>query len=324
MNGPHQRCAPPDEARCGSGAGPRRQPDACCHHVVVAHAYVHIGLPKTGTTAFQQVLNHLDDDLRTRGIRVLKDQSPIADSSLPTLALPLGACVIRGDLDAWFRQLSPHTLLTEYLSAAQASIERQSNSLEPTIIASFEGLSLMRTTAEVLRLRSLFASREVHIILVRREQSTWVPSLRRELVAAGVRTWSPYASSCSNLSDDSWLFDHQSLIDVITKTLGQSALTVIDYEDAVAAEFSIIPALWRSCGLPEDLLRRSELGRIWAHRSPALEAHHLQQDLESVDDVQQLRDIVVRQAHELGQIHSSISWRITSPMRTLRQRFGRP
>ncbi len=284
----------------------------------MSKAFVHIGLPKTGTTSFQSTLQHAYAALLESGVRVLTYEGSIDSMAAPTLALQLGPIVIRPELDAWFRQLMPETVLPEFLRECEASVRCTVAAEEPIVVASFEGLSLMRTREEVARLRELFAPRELFVIFVLREKESYRKSFRRQLNYVGIRTWSPLSSSCSNLSEDSWLFDQQALIDVLIEELGESHVRVIDYESAVAADSTIVPALWTNCELPSDALTAELLTLPRDNESPDLSREHMPSDLNSCEDLELLRDVISRQAVELGRIRASRSWRYTRALRRLR------
>jgi hypothetical protein len=284
----------------------------------MSKAFVHIGLAKTGTTSFQAALLHLREALLERGVHVMTYDGSLDGMNLPTTAMQLGPCVIRAELDAWFRQINPEAVLPEFLSECHDSVRRAVETEAPVLVASYEGLALMRTRAEVLRLRELFAPRELVVILVLREKESYRKSIRRQLSFVGIRTWSPIASSCSNLSGDSWLFDQQALIDVLIEELGESQVRVFDYESVVATDSTVVPALWSGCELPSDLLTADVVGLPPENQTPNLEREHLLSDLNSCEDLELLRDVITRQAVELGRIHSSRSWRYTRVLRRLR------
>ena len=284
----------------------------------MSKAFVHIGLPKTGTTSFQAALLAARPALLKQGIRVLTYEGSLDSMSPPTMAMQLGPTVIRPELDAWFRQVNPEAVLPEYLRECEASVRFAVESVEPVLVASYEGLSLMRTREEVARLRELFAPRELVVILALREQASYRKSLRRQLSFVGIRTRSPISSSCSNLASDSWLFDQQALIDVLVDELGQANVRRVDYESALATDSTIIPVLWNECELPKDVLTTELLALPRENQSPDLTRELLPANLDSCEDLEYLRDLISRQAVELGRMRSSRSWRYTRLLRRLR------
>ena len=151
-----------------------------------------------------------------------------------------------------------------------------------------------------------------------REKESYRKSLRRQLSYVGIRTWSPLSSSCSNLSKDSWLFDQQVLIDALIEELGESHVRVIDYESALAADSTIVPALWNSCELPSDVLTAELLALPRENQSPDLSRELMPSDLNSCEDLELLRDVISRQAVQLGRMRASRSWRYTRVLRRLR------
>lgn len=286
-------------------------------------ATIHIGLPKSGSTAFQQSLRAASLHLSESGIRTLINDTITIDADLPTRALNLAAAVIRPDIDAWFRIVVPETQMANVVRECEASVQRQAQSDETYLVASMEDLCLIRTREEVEQLQRLLAPRVVHVVLVLREVTSYRRSLTYQLARAGLRTWSPFPESCLNTAKDSWIFDQSALIQVLRDVLGPGAVTTVDYQDAVALDGSIVPALWRACGLPEGVLSLVQWQHRWSNVSPSLQ----DVDLEAEDNIEALRDYAWRLKAQNDHIQRSFLWRLTRPMgrlrRNLKARLGR-
>lgn len=286
-------------------------------------ATIHIGLPKSGSTAFQQSLQAARLHLSESGIRTLVNDTITIDADLPTRALNLAAAVIRPNIDAWFRIVVPETQLANVVRECEASVQRQAQSEETCLVASMEDLCLIRTKAEVEQLQRLLAPRVVHVVLVLRENTSYRRSVKYQLARAGLRTWSPFPESCLNTAKDSWIFDQSALIEVLRDVLEPGAVTVVDYEGAVASEGSIVPTLWRACGLPESVLSLVHWQHRWSNVSPSLP----DVDLEGEENIEALRDYAWRLKAQNNHIQLSFLWRLTRPMGRLRRnvkaRLGR-
>ena len=265
----------------------------------MSRAFVHLGLHKTGTTAFQAALLDRAEDLRRHGVAVVSRALPGHGLILPTNAIDLANVVLRADLDTPLRRLVPESALSEFRAVGDRALAEAVGSPAPTLVASSENLSLLRTREEVARLEAVLHPRRVHAVVVVRDPKAWQDSFRRHQAGAGIPTWSFYPSSCSNLRDDSWLLDHQALVDVLRAGLGPDRVTVLDYDRELAAAGSIVPALWRACDLPDDLLGvevATALHNV-SHRAGGPVSAP-----DGADELEWLRDRVARQAAEIARL----------------------
>ncbi len=96
----------------------------------MSRATIHIGLPKSGSTAFQQSLQAARPALRESGIWTFVNDTIKIDAGLPTRALNLATAIIRPDIDAWFRLVVPETQLASVVRDCEASVQRQAQSDE--------------------------------------------------------------------------------------------------------------------------------------------------------------------------------------------------
>jgi hypothetical protein len=289
---------------------------------VTPRAVVHIGLPKAGSTAFQLSLLRHRDLLIAQGVRPLIYEGRPDQQAPATRSLDLAALVVRPELDAWFRLAVPETHLAAFQRRGRASVRAQVSSAEPVIVASMEDLCLIRTGDEVQRLLELMEPRTLHVVLALRHGPSYRRSLIGQLAKSRLPTWSAEPDSCLNVAPQSWLFDQDALLNLLETELGAQAVTVVDYDQSVRLENSVVPALWRACGLPTAI----RLADDWVNVSSSM-THTGVIDLETIDDPDALRAVARRQQAELDAAYRSRSWRWTASLRaagTLIRRAFRP
>ncbi len=153
------------------------------------------------------------------------------------------------------------------------------------------------------------------MVIVLREMASYRRSVKYQLARAGLKTWSPYPESCFNTAEDSWIFDQTALIDVLHDVLGPRAVTIVDYEDAVAANGSIVPALWRACGLPQGVLLQVEWQHRWSNVSPSFPS----MDLDAEENIEAIRDYAWRLKAQNDHIQLSFLWRLMQQLSQLRR-----
>lgn len=286
-------------------------------------AIVHIGLPKTGTTSFQRVLFEQHDELRRRDVHVLTYDGPDDQLALPTRAFDLANCVVRPDLDVWWRAYLPESALPAFVERGRTSIRRQVAAPEELLVASVEDLFLVRTDDEVDRLTTLLQPREVSVVLTVRDTDSWLRSLRVQLIAAGIRPFSNWEDSCSNLRPDSWMCDVDGLVELLSRHVGADRVTIVDYDREVERCGSVLPALWRACGLPAELLGGAGSdGAAWANPTRRW-ADAADPPAGSDDEIEWLRLRVLAQARELDELRRVVA-RLRGLARPVRRVLGRP
>lgn len=170
----------------------------------VRRCFVHIGLPKTGTTYLQGILWGSRDELLRQGVTLLPHEDGAPKSYRLTLALR-GRLRRKVDgvggeevLDDFRRQLraaaSPHVLLTqEQLAAA--------------------------TREQVMLLFGMLHGFEVHVVVTVRSLARQVPSAWQERVKAGYKTtFSDFAEAArarGEAAEDFWA--HHELTEVLQR-----------------------------------------------------------------------------------------------------------
>jgi hypothetical protein len=230
------------------------------------HVLLHVGTHKTGSTSLQLFLRDHNDGLLARsgahypsGLLL-----PILHADLPLLA-------IRRERDWPARIRFPDTRDPAWLAAAEAHVrEQHAASSRPTLVYSHEDLSYVRFDDEVDRLRELFGALTVRVVVYLREPAAFLRSYRQQLEAMGFPA-SNDRDSFAYVEPDSWLVDYDALVSVYRRGFGETNVEVIDYDDAVARDGSIIPSFTDLLGIaradlpPLDGYRLNQAG---AHVRP--------------------------------------------------------
>lgn len=286
---------------------------------------VHIGLHKTGTTSFQESLRRSRSELALRGIAV------------QCQSVHLNQLVVRPELDTDWRRWSPFTTLPSFQSRAREVVDSFVTKAPDLLVISDEGLSLARSVEEFQRLKELLAPRQVKIVLVLRDRTNYLSSLRKELSQHWPIT-GLWPDSFMYLEDDSWHGDFARLIECL-RVVFPGFVTVIDYDHEMKSQRTIIPALWEACELPaivsdqeRELVTNTSLGRF----NPI----DVYGNLGEIEDPNLLRAgwvealEMARIANEkelasrrlpLPRLKASQTWSRASNLRTqLKRRFGSP
>jgi len=224
---------------------------------------VHIGTHKTGSTSFQHALSSAAERIEASGeFRLFRSMH----TDVKSWALEVPLLVVRRSLNFTLRRLLPDATLDSAQIALRRHVLDELSSDAQHVIMSQEALSLLRTEAEFHVLRQLFAEsgRIPRFVVVLRKKEAFLRSYKAQLVKMGMPVSSQYKDSLSYTEPDSWLADTASLIHGYHRAFGANSLTVLKYEVMVQDQGSVVPALWRACGLPEYLLP-AELH--WLNRS---------------------------------------------------------
>ena len=214
---------------------------------------VHIGTHKTGTTSFQHALSSATERIESLGkFHIFRS----AYTSVRGLALELSLLVVRPSLNFTLRRLLPDSTLESAQAQMRQTVASELSSNAQTVILSQEALSFLRTDREFDDLRSLLTAsgRTPHFVVVLRKRESFLRSYKSQLVKMGMPTSSPFTDSLSYTEPDSWLVDTASLIHGYHRAFGADSLTVLSYEAMLQVHGSVIPSLWKACGLPEYLL----------------------------------------------------------------------
>ncbi len=218
--------------------------------------YLHVGKHKTGTTSIQRYLFAHRDFLRAAGYRLLEHVDFNSDALAPRVeanCFNLSHLVIRPELMTPVRLNRPFFRMTRDMQIARiADANKRLHAIEGRhLVASAESFSFLRTSAERELLDRLFDGFDLRPVIFLRDQSTWLHSWqqqvghfmeRKEALALDTSTGSIF-----NFEPTSWLADDTALTDFF----GPEAQSM-SYEDALAANGSVVPAFLRAVGLDPD------------------------------------------------------------------------
>jgi len=216
-------------------------------------AVVHIGTHKTGTTSFQHALSAAAERIEATGeFRLFRSRH----TDVKSWALEVPLLVVRQSLNFTLRRLLPDATLESAKVALRRHVISELVSDAQHVILSQEALSFLRTEAEFRELSLLFAEsgRIPRFLVVLRNSEAFLRSYKAQLVKMGMPVSSEYKDSLTYTEPDSWLADTASLIHGYHRAFGADSLKVLKYEVMVHDQGSVVPALWRACGLPEYLL----------------------------------------------------------------------
>lgn len=216
---------------------------------------VHIGTHKTGSSSFQKYLQDHLEELRDHGYHVFR--STLCTKARPCTASEIALLATRKEILTPLRCLMPDYIsemaYKEMLDVVESEIARP----EQIVLISEEELSLIRFPPEVSRLKELFKDRDVEIIAVIREKITWLESWKKQMERLGLPSQSKYPDSVFYTQADSWLVDFDSMIKTFINAFGEANVTIISYEAMIEEYESIVPALCKAIGLPEELTSSS-------------------------------------------------------------------
>jgi hypothetical protein len=215
-----------------------------------------VGIHKTGTTSFQAFMLRAAEDFARAGIsvrtevrrrrdgaRIRRANSVILSNLVIRRPLMTGAR-LRGTVRAPEREELP-----ALMRQCRNSLERQE---QRDILVSSEGFCFARTQDEAKRLRRLFGPSVFRLvpILVLRNRTDWKASWEAQLdkefgVAEGMRGLPPPVRI-----DAPWYYRRDRIVDFWRKA---GDLQLIDYDEAMAEDGSIIPALLRAIGVADRI-----------------------------------------------------------------------
>ena len=211
--------------------------------------YLHIDTLKTGTTSFQRWFSdHAESIATTNAVRwyqgKFSDAREIAaiclDPDRQSPSMPSGFFPPRhsSEWDTWENEI-------------RLNIAQQLSDHTSALLISCEDLCLLRSTDELTRLAELFPPEETSIILTLRNKKDFLKSWRQHLRNDFFRLSSD-PTSFAYVKKNSWLVDYVSLISAYQQTYG-AQIVILNYDEAVLSEGSIIPALTRAAHLNDPL-----------------------------------------------------------------------
>ena len=202
-------------------------------------AIVHIGTHKTGSTSLQYWLARHATELEiTHGLGVYRPIHPNGRELALLCANPDRSIPTIREIPEWRSN--------EWRERSRGHVRHEVERPDEVIVFSNETLSLLRSTAELERLRDLLAPRRVEILLVTRTKADFLRSWREQLTRDGfVESDAP--TSFAYLRDDSWLVDYDEIESANAQVFGPASVHRIDYDDSMARFGSIIPAVLAHC-----------------------------------------------------------------------------
>ena len=225
---------------------------------------LHVGTHKTGTTSLQQFLRDHNNDLLARA-----DAFFPPGYLIPSLHSDLPLLSIRADRMWPARIRFPETARASWIGAAEAHVRAQTRAPSPDVLVySHEDLSYLRFADEFARLHELLAPRTVTVVMVLREKTAFLQSYGEQLDAMGFHT-SDDPASFAYVEPDSWLVDYVELVDGYRQSFGEDNVKVLDYDETVRDEGSVIPAVADLLQIPRSSLpplesyRLNRAGKQW-------------------------------------------------------------
>jgi hypothetical protein len=188
---------------------------------------LHIGTHKTGTTSIQHFLrHHVGAPTYPVGLVEPDHHTELADVAARPERIDLAA-------------MRPETSGEQWRAMARAHIRAQVTSDVDRLIYSAENLSLLCHADEVASVMDLLAGRDVQVVMYVRNPADFL-----EVYAVTMSLWDlpPTArpDAITDFSPRSWLVDYQTRIDLWAQ---HAPVTVIDYDEVVAADGSVIPSM---------------------------------------------------------------------------------
>ena len=215
---------------------------------------LHIGTLKTGTTSFQKWFSDNEAHLHSQhNVALFRGQWPDArelaalciNTSRETPAIALNFFPQRGT-DNW------HTWsanVAHEIAVQQSDAHAQGC----RFVVSSEALCLLRHPEEVSRLADLFTGSDVSIVVTLRRPKDFLSSWKQHLNHDFFRR-SNDKTSFAYVKRDTWLVDYNQLLAVYGDQFGKQNIHVINYDEVLHNEGSVIPALARACIGTSDAL----------------------------------------------------------------------
>jgi hypothetical protein len=211
---------------------------------MVGRVLVHIGTHKTGTTSIQGFLRD-----ENAGLLAAAGCHYPEGFLLPTVQTDLPLLTIRPERTWPARLRFPETARASWQEAARSHIRRQvTGSDAELLVYVHEDLSYLRFDDELERLRELFDGRVVSVVAVLRDDAAFLRSYTSQLVGTGFEV-SDDPASFAYVAPDSWLLDHEALLDGYRRWFGAEQVTALDYDRLVEVDGTVIPAFADLLGL---------------------------------------------------------------------------
>ena len=208
--------------------------------------YLHIGTHKTGTTSFQAFMHEQAGDLRAHGVEPWCERAGVSN------AWQLAHHFLREDLPTPMRLSGLSSTKPE--GVMKRFVRHVEKSDRPAHLVSSEAFCFARSPAESealkIELKDLFSW--IRPVVVFRAASDWRRSWLTQLSKMKITAAIEAVPEHNRVSAD-WYFD-QSAITAFWREIG--SLTVIDYDQEMARNASILPALQSAIGLSDVPIRK--------------------------------------------------------------------
>ena len=206
-------------------------------------AILHVGTHKTGTTSIQSfVTDRHPDRFRAHGIE------PYSGRHIPHNHVELHVAAMRPERMSGFKERHAIRVDDAYVAAVAARIAAAlAASLHETLFFSAEGVSLLRHPDELARLKALIPV-ETDIVIALRERAGFLASYRAQIGDRASTDPADY-EHYRYVADDSWIADYAPRLALLRATFGAERVRTIDYDAAMAADGSILPAFLAAIGM---------------------------------------------------------------------------
>ena len=202
--------------------------------------YIHLGPHKTGTTSIQQACVKSRALLCSFGISYYEGFFPQGNHR------EIAACVLRDSLE-WAGNARFRGQKERISVEVKARIKEHFRKAD-CLIVSAEALSYIRRQDELDALKDLFSTADRLIpIFTRRDRASWLSSYRHQVQQKQGRSHSQNPDSAFNLNEDTWLANHDDLLNLLRKNF--SDLIILEYQSNMVEVFTA--AIGLSITLPE-------------------------------------------------------------------------
>lgn len=194
-------------------------------------AIVHIGLPKTGSTSLQALLQKNKTSLREQGFDFYTGWYSSRRNHNE-----LYLSTIRDGVDTFGSLRDPRINKAKMRARTRLEIAAQfSRTARHKVIFSAEGLSFLRTPKECRRLKALFPTQTAfRILLVLRDRTEWLSSYEQQIYKVKGRKASNNPKSSLYVGDGTWLTDFSDLEDAYSQVFGKVELIQYDRETVLS------------------------------------------------------------------------------------------
>jgi hypothetical protein len=213
----------------------------------MTRALLHIGAPRTGSTAFQRWIYANRSALEAQGGITLYDtatrhlrRAQMHPELLVLSQRPERDCVAKRNIPLWSTN--------QWQSDTRDHLSARVNSDVESLMFTHEGLFLLRYADEVERLAELLAPRELSVVVCVREPSSFLRSYRFQMEKKAI-AGSSDPNSSMYLEDDTWQVDWEQLLATWRSVLGASNVISVDYEQAMATYGSTTQPLLEAFGI---------------------------------------------------------------------------